>query len=78
MLMYCCPINGAQSSTDSESVVGMVPLLTTQIFADMTEEEAKAEGFNSLEEFRKEWPKITKQSLDLEETVTAYGVRNTE
>jgi hypothetical protein len=34
--------------------VGSVPLLITQILADMTEEEAKAEGFNSLEELRKE------------------------
>ena len=78
MLMYCCPINGTQSPTDSESVVGIVPLLITEILADMTEEEAKAEGFNSLEEFRKEWPKITNHPLDLEETVTAYEFHKTE
>ena len=44
----------------------------------MTEEEAKTEGFTIIEEFRKEWPKITNHPLDLEETVTAYGFRNTE
>ena len=44
----------------------------------MTEEDAKAEGFNSLEEFRKEWPKMTNHPLDIEETVTAYDFRNTE
>jgi hypothetical protein len=49
-----------------------------QRLADMTEEEAKAEGFSSLEEFRKEWPKITKQPLDLQETVTAYEFHKTE
>lgn len=43
-----------------------------QRLADMTEEEALAEGFSNLEEFRKEWPRITKQPLDLQETVTAY------
>jgi hypothetical protein len=31
-----------------------VILLITEILVDMTEEEAKAKGFNSLEEFRKE------------------------
>jgi len=29
----------------------------------MTEEEAKTEGFTIIEEFRKEWPKITKQPI---------------
>ena len=53
MVRYCCAINGTQSPADIESVVGIVPLLSTQILADMIEEEAKAEGFNSLEEFRK-------------------------
>jgi hypothetical protein len=37
-----------------------VPLLITQILADMAKEEAKAEGFTILEELRKEYPKITK------------------
>jgi hypothetical protein len=61
---YCCAINGTQSPTDSESVVGMVPLLITESLADMTEEEeAKAEGFTIIEEFRKKWPKITKQPI---------------
>jgi hypothetical protein len=41
MLMYCCPINGTQSPTESESVVGIVPLLITEILADMTEEKQK-------------------------------------
>ena len=58
--------------------MGSVPLLITEILADMNEEEAKAEGFTSLEEFRKEWPKITKQPLDLEETMTAYEFHNIE
>jgi hypothetical protein len=58
--------------------VGSVPLLITEILADMTEEEAKDERFNSLEEFRKEYSKITNHPLDLEETVTGYGFRNTE
>ena len=49
-----------------------------QRLADMTEEEAKAEGFNSLAEFRKEWPIINKQALNLEETVTAYEFHKTE
>jgi hypothetical protein len=31
-----------------------VSLLITEILADMTEEEAKAQGFNNLEELRKE------------------------
>ena len=39
----------------------MVPLLITEILADMTEAEAKAEGFTILEEFHKEYPKTTKQ-----------------
>jgi hypothetical protein len=56
----------------------MMPLLITESLADITKKEAKAEGFNSLEEFRKELPKITNHPLDLEETVTAYGFRNTE
>jgi len=51
---YCCAINGTQSPADIESVVGMVPLLITEILADMTEAEAKAEGFTILEEFHKE------------------------
>ena len=54
---------GTQAPADIESVVGIVPLLITQILADMIEEEAKAEGFTSLEEFRKEGSKITKQSI---------------
>jgi hypothetical protein len=78
MLMYCCPINGTKSPTESESVVGSVPLLITEILADMTKEETKAQGFTILSEFRKEWSKITKHLIDLEETVTAYGFRNTE
>jgi hypothetical protein len=43
-----------------------------QRLLDMTEEEAKAEGYSNLEAFRKEWPQITKQPLNLQETVTAY------
>ena len=77
-MRYCCAINGAQSPTDSESVVGSVPLLITEILADMTKEETKAQEFNSLEEFRKEYPKITKHLIDLEETVTAYEFHKTE
>ena len=42
---------------------GSVPLLITEILADMTKEETKAQGFNSLEEFHKEWPKITKHPI---------------
>lgn len=49
-----------------------------QRLADMTEEEAKAEGFSNLEEFRKEWPQITKQPLDLQEIVNAYEFRKTK
>jgi len=44
----------------------------------MTEEEAKAEGFSSLEEFRRELPIITKQPLDLQEVVIAYEFHKTE
>ena len=77
-MRYCCAINGTQSPADIESVVGIVPLLITQILADMTEEETKAEGFTSIEELHKEWSKITKHLIDLEETVTAHGFRNTE
>jgi hypothetical protein len=75
---YCCAINGAQSPTDSESVVGSVPLLITEILADMTKEETKAQGFTILSEFHKEYPKITKHLIDLEETTTAHEFRNTE
>ena len=49
-----------------------------QRLADMTEEEAKAEGYENLEAFRKEWPQITKHPLDLKETVTAYEFHKTE
>ena len=48
-----------QSPADIESVVGIVPLLITQILADMTEEEAKAKGSTILSEFRKKWPQKT-------------------
>jgi hypothetical protein len=44
----------------------------------MTEDDAKAEGYSSLAEFRKEWPLITKQPLDLQEVVTAYEFHKTE
>jgi hypothetical protein len=37
----------------------MVPLLITEILADMTKEETKAQEFNSIEELHKEWSKIT-------------------
>ena len=43
-----------------------------QKLGDMTEEEAKAEGFQNLVEFKKEWEKITKQPWNPEQTVTAY------
>ena len=43
---------------ESESLVGSVPLLITEILADMTEEEAKAKGFNTLEEFKETWRQI--------------------
>jgi len=49
-----------------------------QRLADMTEEEAKAEGYENLEAFRKEWPQITKHPIDLKETVTAYEIQKTE
>jgi hypothetical protein len=49
-----------------------------QRLADMTEEEARAEGYENLEAFRKEWPQITKRPLDLQETVTAYEIQKTE
>jgi hypothetical protein len=51
---YYCAINGTQSPTESESVVAMMPLLITEILADMTKEDAKAEGFTIIAEFRKE------------------------
>jgi hypothetical protein len=41
----------------------------------MTEEQAKAEGFQSLEEFKKEWKKITKKDWNPEQIVTAYEFR---
>lgn len=43
-----------------------------QRLGDMTEEQAKAEGFQSLSEFKKEWVEITKQQWNPEQTVTAY------
>jgi hypothetical protein len=76
---YCCAINGTQSPADIESVVGTVPLLITEILADITEEEeAKTQGFNNLEDFRKERPKTTNHPLDLKETVAAYEFHKTE
>ena len=53
-------------------------MLITEILADMTKEETKAQGFTILSEFRKEWSKITKHLIDLEETTTAHEFRNTE
>jgi hypothetical protein len=44
----------------------------------LTEEEAKAHGFNSLEEFCKEWRKITNHPPELKETGTAYDFHNKE
>ena len=43
-----------------------------QKLGDMAEEDAKAEGFENLDEFKKEWEKITKQPWNPEQTVTAY------
>ncbi len=43
-----------------------------QKLGDMTEEQAKAEGFQSLEEFQKEWDAITKQPWNPEQFVTVY------
>jgi hypothetical protein len=44
-----------------------------QRLGDMTEKQARAEGFSSLEEFRKEWEVITKQPWNPDQVVTAYG-----
>jgi hypothetical protein len=38
----------------------------------MTEEDAKAEGFQNLEEFKKEWEKITQKPWNPDQIVTAY------
>jgi hypothetical protein len=40
---YCCAINGTQPPADIYSVVGILPLLITQILADMTIEEPDEE-----------------------------------
>jgi hypothetical protein len=49
-----------------------------QQLEDMTEEEAHAEGYKNLEEFRREWPQINKCPLDLKEIVTAYEFQKIE
>lgn len=43
-----------------------------QKLGDVTEEQAKAEGFQSLAEFKEEWVTITKQPWNPEQVVTAY------
>jgi hypothetical protein len=46
-----------------------------QRLGDVTEEQAIAEGFQSLSEFKEEWSKITKQSWNPDQVVTAYEFR---
>jgi hypothetical protein len=41
----------------------------------MTEEQAKAEGFENLTEFKKEWEKITQHPWNPDQLVTAYEFR---
>ncbi|MCW4024943.1 MAG: ASCH domain-containing protein [Candidatus Bathyarchaeota archaeon] len=43
-----------------------------QKLGDITEEQAKAEGFQNLQEFKEEWEKITKQPWNPTQIVTAY------
>jgi N4-acetylcytidine amidohydrolase len=43
-----------------------------QKLGDVTEEQAIAEGFNNLEEFKAEWCAITKKPWNPEQIVTAY------
>jgi len=43
-----------------------------QRLGDMTEEQAKAEGFQNLAEFKRGWEEITKQPWNPDQTVTAY------
>lgn len=43
-----------------------------QKLGEVTEEQAIAEGFDNLEDFKKEWVAITKKPWDPEEVVTVY------
>ncbi|MGD6807563.1 MAG: ASCH domain-containing protein [Candidatus Bathyarchaeia archaeon] len=43
-----------------------------QKLGDLTEAQAIAEGFDGIEEFKKEWMAITKKPWDPEEVVTVY------
>jgi hypothetical protein len=43
-----------------------------QKLGDLTEEQVFAEGFDTLEEFKKEWETITKKPFNPEEVVTVY------
>jgi hypothetical protein len=43
-----------------------------QKLGDMTEQDAKAEGLDSLAEFKKEWEKISQEPWNPERVVTVY------
>jgi N4-acetylcytidine amidohydrolase len=43
-----------------------------QKLGDVTEQQAKAEGFQNLTEFKAEWVKITKHPWNPDQLVTAY------
>jgi hypothetical protein len=46
-----------------------------QRLGDVTEDQAVAEGFQSLAEFKEEWIKITRQPWNPDQVVTAYEFR---